>query len=452
MKTIKVILTALIFLLSVQIHSQTFQWRVLPNSPLAGTSLRFEDIYFIDPNTGWIINFINGVYKTTNGGNTWGLITDSTFAYGFRSIGFFDANTGIFGTLYTDSNNFLYKTTNGGSNWAPVTNVPSPQPEGICGISIVNENIGFACGRFFDTGRIIKTTDKGVSWELVFNDSSLAKTLIDCYFWTADSGIAVGGYSTNNNFEVGNAVVIKTTNGGTSWQRVHKTTRTGEWCWKIHFINRQVGYVSIEKYANPTFILKTVNGGNSWQEISLPTNITNLEGIGFLNENTGWVGGWGTNYSFPSYETTNGGSNWHLAGWGINVNRFRFLNDTLAYAVGDRVYKYSREPVGIHNISNEIPGSFSLFQNYPNPFNPVTKIKFDVTRDVRSETQDIKLLVFDVLGKEVVTLVNEKLPPGSYEVELDGGNFTSGVYFYRISAEANGKSTFIETRRMILLR
>ncbi len=68
------------------------------------------------------------------------------------------------------------------------------------------ENIAYACGRYFGTGRIIKTTDKGVSWELVFNDSSLAKTLIDCYFWTADSGIAVGGYNTSS-YEFGNAAV-----------------------------------------------------------------------------------------------------------------------------------------------------------------------------------------------------------------------------------------------------
>ena len=63
------------------------------------------------------------------------------------------------------------------------------------------------------------------------------------------------------------------------------------------------------------------------------------------------AGGWGEVYSGPTYETTNGGANWHLAGWGINMNRVRFISDTLAYAVGITVYKYTAEPIGIQQIS-----------------------------------------------------------------------------------------------------
>jgi hypothetical protein len=61
-------------------------------------------------------------------------------------------------------------------------------------------------------------------------------------------------------------------------------------------------------------------------------------GIGFINENTGWIGGW----TGPTFKTTNGGNNWYQTSWGYYINRFRFINDTLAYAVGDRVYKYLR--------------------------------------------------------------------------------------------------------------
>jgi len=437
MKTIKLILTILIFLLAAEVYSQTFRWRLLPGSPGITNVGRFEDVYFTDANTGWI-NTYNKIYKTTDGGISWTLMYDQP-GYN-RSLGFFDSNTGLVGTL--DSSRALSRTSNGGLNWTLITNFPNPKPMGVCGISIVNGNTAYMCGTYYSTGRVYKTSDKGVSWTLAFNDTSLARTLIDCYFWTADSGIAVGGYSTNNNFEAGNAVVIKTANGGTSWQRVHKTTRTGEWCWKIHFINRQVGYVSIEKFANPTFILKTVNGGNNWQEISLPSTITNLEGIGFLNENTGWVGGWGSNYSFPNYQTTNGGANWHLAGWGYNVNRFRFLNDTLAYSVGDRVYKYSRETVGINLISSEIPSSFQLHQNYPNPFNPVTVIRYSLI-----ENRFVTLKVYDVLGNEIAILVNEKQNARSYSVDFDGSNFSSGIYFYKLETE-----DLIETKRMILLK
>ncbi|MDQ3020308.1 MAG: T9SS type A sorting domain-containing protein [Bacteroidota bacterium] len=435
MKTCKVILTALIFLLTAQLYSQTFQWRLLPNSPGVTGGARFDDVYFIDSNTGWIIDYDGRVYKTTNGGNNWSLIFNSTFGNELRSVGFFDSNVGILGTLIEDTNKVLYRSTNGGSNWTPVSNITGQRPEGICGISIVNENIAYACGKYYGTGRIIKTTDKGNSWNSVFNDTSLATGLVDCYFWSPDSGISVGGY-------IDNAAVIKTTNGGASWERVHKTIQKVEWCWKISFISRDIGFVSIQRFSGSSYILKTTNNGLNWNEILLGNY--NQQGIGFVDENTGWVGG---HTGLATYKTTNGGLQWQFAGWGIGVNRFRFLNDTLAYAVGDRVYKYSREPVGINLISSEVPSSFQLQQNYPNPFNPVTKIKFDVPSNVKRQTSDVRLVIYDALGKEVVTLINEKLTSGSYEIDFDGSNFSSGIYFYKLQTDK-----FIETKRMILLK
>ncbi|MEO8211232.1 MAG: choice-of-anchor D domain-containing protein, partial [bacterium] len=103
--------------------------------------------------------------------------------------------------------------------------------------------------------------------------------------------------------------------------------------------------------------------------------------------------------------------------------------------------------VGITNSSGIVPEKFSLSQNYPNPFNPVTKIKFDLPSIVNGELSIVSLKIFDVLGKEVATLVNEKLSPGSYEVEFNGSNFSSGIYFYTLNA-----GNFIETKRMLLIK
>lgn len=427
---IKFIFLFLIIISAVNVFSQTFQWRLLTGSPGTTGSNRFEDIYFINENTGWIVDFGGATYKTTNAGVSWSLYDNIFFN---RSVGYFDAQTGLVGTL--DSAECLFRTTNGGVNYTLITNLPSPKPKGICGISIVNENIAYGCGTYYDFAKIIKTTNKGADWSIVFSDTSLARTLIDCYFWTQDSGIAVGGYNTSI-FDNGNAVILKTTNGGTTWQRVCKTTRTGEWCWKISFISRDIGYVSIERQSGFAYILKTTNNGNSWTEI--PFRNYDEEGIGFVNENTGWIGGW----TGPTYQTTNGGANWSLAGWGTNVNRFRFLSDTLAYAVGDRVYKYSRGPAGVQNISDNIPDKFYLSQNFPNPFNPVTHLEFGV-----SIPEFVTLKVYDALGKQTALLVNEMLSPGSYEVEFNGADLPSGVYFYKLETE-----NFIETRRMILLK
>ncbi|MBL0106139.1 MAG: choice-of-anchor D domain-containing protein [Ignavibacteria bacterium] len=98
--------------------------------------------------------------------------------------------------------------------------------------------------------------------------------------------------------------------------------------------------------------------------------------------------------------------------------------------------------IGINNIAGSVPEKFSLSQNYPNPFNPVTNLEFGI-----AELGFVSLKVFDVLGKEVITLVNEKLSPGVYEAEFDGSSLSSGIYFYKLEA-----GDFIETKRMILIK
>jgi len=92
------------------------------------------------------------------------------------------------------------------------------------------------------------------------------------------------------------------------------------------------------------------------------------------------------------------------------------------------------------NISS--PTKFALFQNYPNPFNPSTKIKYQIP-----EQDFVTIKIFDVLGKEIATLINEEIPAGNYEINFDGNSLTSGIYFYELKA---GK--FFETKKMILMK
>jgi hypothetical protein len=98
--------------------------------------------------------------------------------------------------------------------------------------------------------------------------------------------------------------------------------------------------------------------------------------------------------------------------------------------------------VGVKQISSEIPSNFSLFQNYPNPFNPKSNIKFQIAK-----SDFVKLIVYDVLGREVSKLVNEHLNPGVYQVEWDGTNYPSGVYLYKLIT-----ADFTETKKMVLLK
>ena len=99
-------------------------------------------------------------------------------------------------------------------------------------------------------------------------------------------------------------------------------------------------------------------------------------------------------------------------------------------------------PVGIHNISSVVPKEFSLLQNNPNPFNPVTTIKFNIPK-----LSDVKLIVYDILGKEVSRLVNTKLAAGSYTYNFNATNLSSGVYFYKIEA-----GNFSDIKKMVVIK
>jgi hypothetical protein len=160
--------------------------------------------------------------------------------------------------------------------------------------------------------------------------------------------------------------------------------------------------------------------------------------------------------------STNHGSNWTMYNNTfsyskriLGVSKDAGSGDTVIVCTDKAVYKVwaSYVIIGINNNSSAIPYNFSLSQNYPNPFNPTTKIKFDVPPLKGVRGMSVTLKFYDVLGKEVANLIpplwggQEGLKPGTYEVEWDGTNYPSGLYFYKIVTEG-----FSETKRMVLLK
>jgi len=99
-------------------------------------------------------------------------------------------------------------------------------------------------------------------------------------------------------------------------------------------------------------------------------------------------------------------------------------------------------PIGVRQISTRTPASFRLYQNFPNPFNSSTIIRFDL-----SMFSDIKLTIYDLLGREIKIVEEERLPPGSYEINWNPENCSSGIYFYQLSTEQNR-----ESRKMLLIK
>ena len=103
--------------------------------------------------------------------------------------------------------------------------------------------------------------------------------------------------------------------------------------------------------------------------------------------------------------------------------------------------------IGIRKLETNIPDEYHLLQNYPNPFNPLTTIRFDISKATHT-----KIIVYDILGKEVATLVNEKLKAGEYEVDWpapsgSASDYPSGVYFYKLITD-----DFVDVKKMVLIR
>ncbi|HMS63672.1 MAG TPA: immune inhibitor A, partial [Ignavibacteria bacterium] len=144
----------------------------------------------------------------------------------------------------------------------------------------------------------------------------------------------------------------------------------------------------------------------------------------------------------------------------INLNayigqkiRIRFNLVTDAGVPGDgfyfdnfRVVNYKDVGTGIVQTGTSLPSQYKLYQNYPNPFNPVTKINYDIPVE-KNFNASVLIKVYDILGNEISTLVNEKQNAGSYSVDFDGSNYPSGVYYYNITL-----GSFTDTKKMILLK
>ena len=109
---------------------------------------------------------------------------------------------------------------------------------------------------------------------------------------------------------------------------------------------------------------------------------------------------------------------------------------------GARIFKITYNVTDVKLISSRIPDSYKLNQNYPNPFNPSTNIEYSIPSE-----SFVELKVYDVLGNEIASLVNEQQQAGVYRADFTANNLSSGIYFYKLQA-----GNFIETKKMVLLR
>lgn len=410
---------------------------------------RLNDGFFISPSLGWAVNGAGQIHRTLNGGESWQKVFEKSGTH-FRSVAFFDSLNGFAGCLgWGDVNNpsstdtnILYRTNDGGSTWSPVIALSSSIiKRGFCGAKIVNDSVMVAVGRVRGPGWFYKTTDRGNTW-IAKDLSHLAPGLIDVYFFTPDSGFIVG--LTHTTHDSSSGIILFTSDGGNSWSEVHRSTRKGEWCWKIVWPSRTTGYVSLQRNSKtPIYFLKTTNGGANWEEKLFSNNYYFVQGIGFINDSLGWIGGYS---SQPMYQTTDGGETWKPLGLGRRINRFRVINNSLVFAFGDSIYKYTSTPT-YAELENNLLHEYHLEDPYPNPANPQANITFSL-----STPSHVRLFVYNTNGELIRVLIDSWKNTGTYTISWDGTNeaeetMPTGIYLLKIVTES-----WTESKKLILLR
>ncbi|CCE98521.1 hypothetical protein SFHH103_04030 (plasmid) [Sinorhizobium fredii HH103] len=432
------------------------KWRKT-NAPTA--SSRTDDIWFIDPRVGWAVNSDGNIIKTEDGGGAW-VVQHSAPGVYLRSVAFANANVGWVGTL--TRNHRLYRTTNGGTNWDEVKPLPSNAPAAVCGLSVVNELVVYASGsnRPNDVPAMMKTTDGGATWS-AWDMTAHASILIDTYFTDALHGWVVGGKAaegTPTTRDKVKPVILETMDGGGTWiNRLagqEAQFPLGEWGWKIFFVNDRIGFVSLENFTAAA-VAKTTDGGHTWSrvEVNDGQGNANLEGIGFLDERRGWVGGWGSSDFSKGYSsvTLDGGAKWTAANEiGKFINRFRFFGNpvSMGYASGDTVYKYSSDPLPIAAVSL-VATQERAAELLPDRRIAAVGPSASITMRIPAGIKRLTLDVWDRFGVEVGRLLDEIRPRDGLRtfewVGKDdlGSTLAAGDYIVRLTADDMTASSIV---------
>lgn len=372
----------------------------------------------------WVCGDSGVVLRTTNNGASWTNLTGNGIPLNVNliSISGLNDNVVIIGGN-TSAGSVIYMSSNSGASWFQVFSQPGGTLRGLGTHLYVGDPVG---GRW----SLWWTTNYGLTWDstgryLAQNGSEHG--LNNSYFsYAGDDYILAFG---TNNYRI-------YSKNNTTWSVI---TFPEQNVYSLHWDS----YLALG-YAGGSNLYQTTDRGESWQQVAL-SGTGNIAGIAaqpgyaltlvsrgnnqiFLKTNSG---SWTFDYSSPS-------GNYNFLRTGNSWNNL--------YAIRDNGLISKRTltppPLGINQISSEIPNEFSLSQNYPNPFNPTTNIKFQIPM-----AGFVKLIIYDALGKEIQTLVNEQLSPGTYEVDFDGSNQPSGVYFYKLES-----GTFTETKKMVLVK
>lgn len=361
----------------------------------------FNNVYFCDRKNGLITGEKGVIYRTTNYGKSWGSIQ---FPYDddLTSSIFRDKNV----VLVASSHGKIFKTTDAGNTWQIKFH---DQGKVLKQISIINQNTLIAVG---DSGVMLTSNDFGETW-FHMNQSIFASQRFTGISIPSSDFISVG---------FGKYLYLSRDSAKT-WNVCYTMpTYLGNEISSFFYINSDIGYVMTRNSYYGYEYQKTTNGGITWENtyISFESDGSKPSKIIFLDSLNGLI--LGNNL----VTTSNGGKSWSVDNRFYGKDFFMVDNDfgCIVGNYGSIIMKGHRnfqEPDPI------IPTTFYLYQNYPNPFNQGTNFMIDIDKE-----SYVKLKVYNILGEEVASVVDQHLSPQRYIINWQPTNLSSGVYYYHL--------------------
>lgn len=421
----KQIFKTLVLLLVIVLQSSFAQWVIERKDTLTS----YQQVKFVDSLHGYIAG--DGILSTTDAGSSWNQVKTGENSI-TRSLSvknrFLWASTN-FGTVYWSQDSG--KTLN--------LEFSSNTPYDFRTIHFVDSLRGWLFGSAFGSSPsgeiILHTSDRGVTWKEQYKTIEPPSTpghLYQGYMIDSLHGWAAHQY-----------YMLHTFNGGKDW--ISQSVPDAPDLNSVFFIDTLRGW-AVGNFINKGYIILTTDGGQHWSRGNSTIGSAVLS-VFFADS----INGWASCSNGLIAHSTDGGKNWtnQQSNTTSSLESVFFLNGNNGWAVGKNgVILHTTNGGGITSVhsAEEPPVIFSLSQNFPNPFNPTTRIPYSI-----AYKSHVDIGIYNVLGQLVRTLVQAWKEAGSYSVDFDGAELTSGVYFCRLFTYDTYKMNYTESKKMILL-
>ncbi|MCW9066590.1 MAG: T9SS type A sorting domain-containing protein, partial [Ignavibacteriaceae bacterium] len=381
-------------------------------------------------------NSYSGFYRSTDTGDSWFPI--APYFGGSHRFTFLEYNNQLFfgTTIEFAFFGMLFRSTDQGESWdyfhegIPLILPGNPWIQVVMGMDVNSDGDLFAALNTSGIYRRLVTDD---SWHYV--NSNIPDT--DAFSVCVNSNdIVFAGFP--------DGYIYKSSDNGEKWVQ----SLSGYQGYTVEFLKSAGNYVFAilhnwnYPHQDSSIGLYSYDNGDNWFNLNVSGLGSRVNSIDYFSDDF-IIAGTDTNGVFVS---TDFGNNWTGANSGLSDNNIKGViihpdGLLLCGTENGGIFIADLIPTNVDNINNSLV-NFSLQQNYPNPFNPGTIITWQL-----AVSSDVTIKVYDVLGNEVATLVNEEKPAGKYEVKFNGSGLSSGLYFYQLKA-----GSFIQTKKMLLLK